>query len=154
MTPIELQMKGWPEMHKGYCPHSRLSSCNPESYRTCSQKLPPWVASRHSLWLVLQWGHTSQSCLGAHDMQRGPKGSNRMWIHPPLTSLPVGERCIKFNLEIRCDVIVTFRGHKQIFFSGHFYCSNFLYVKCSSIRVIAYIRNSRNGYIQSCWNST
>lgn len=85
---------GWPEMRTGCCPHSRLSSCNPASYRTCSQKLPPWVASRHSLWLVLQWGHTSQSCPGARDTQRGPKGSSRMWIHPPLTSLPIGERCV------------------------------------------------------------
>lgn len=95
-TKSQLSQKDWPEMHRAYCPHSKLSGCNPRSYRTCSQTQPLWAALQHSLWLALLWGHTFQSYQVAHGRQKDPKGSNRMWIHLPLTSLPVRERYFQF----------------------------------------------------------
>lgn len=64
-------------------------------------------------------------------MQRDPEDSNRMWIHPPLTSLPVGERCIKLSELAKKMRVGTLQGHKQLnqyeeIFSDYFYCLNYL----------------------------
>lgn len=72
-----------------------------------------------------------------------------MWIHPPLTSLPVGKRCQKFSqlrnkMRFNNDVAWT-----DTIFSGYFYSPHFLDVKHSfSSKITAYIRDSRNSYIQ------